>query len=182
MSLLYSKYFTTHTDTENDRVLRQKETFEAYKAYCKRSRVSEKNMIKSQKDFNIAVSTVSKAVGNLIIEKKSGLYIKDFGYFFVFRSMGHTYSRTSKSRKHFYMRRGGMRARIIFIANKTDMHLPYWTFENRFVRQIQEAVTKKAEDGFPYTGLPYTVKETLARKVDTVYKRFPKTLFKKRHE
>ena len=178
MSLLRSKYFTLHTDTANDRILREKETYEAYKAYCKRQKVATRNTIKNQKDFNLAVSAISKGVANLIVEKKSGLLLKDFGYFFVFRSYGHTYSRTRSGRKRFYMERGGLRSRIIFMPDQTDFHMKFWTFENRFIRKVQLAVTEKANDGEKYIGLPYTVGKLLGRGIDRVYRRYPQKFLK----
>lgn len=174
MALLRSKYFTNHTDTENDRLLHSKTTYEAYKMYCKRQRVAKRNIIPNQKEFNLAISALSKGVGQLIVEKKSGLFIKDFGYFFVFRSYGHTYKRTRTGKKFYNLIRGGIRARIIFQPDETDFHMKFWTFENRFVRAMQLAVTEKMNEGFSYIGMPYTVGQMLGKRITHRFKRYPK--------
>lgn len=178
MSLLKSKYFVTHTDTVNEKILRDKETYEAYKAYCKRQKVADRNIIKNQPDFNVALSAITKTMANLIVEKKNGLFLKDFGYFFVFRSYGHTYSRRRDGKKYFKLERGGLRARIIFMPDRNDFHLKFWTFENRFVRKLQVEVMKRTDDGFRYIGLPYTITNLLHSRSEDIYKNYPKKLLK----
>lgn len=72
------------------------------------------------------------------------------------------------------MARNGLRSRIIFIAEDTDFNMQFWTFENRFMRSVQVAVTNKANDGFPYTGLPYTIKQLVGKTINSIYKSYPK--------
>lgn len=171
---IYSSYFTTHTDTEDEGVLRSDMMYKRYKAYCKKQGVAIRNRATTNRMYLATLTAVCKAIGDLIVDKKNGLYIKGLGYFFVFRSQGHTYSRTKTGKKYYHLARGGLRSRIIFMAEDSDFHMKFWTFENRFMYHIQSRVTEKAKDGFPYIGLPYSIRQLLGKVMSDRYRRYPK--------
>jgi hypothetical protein len=174
MPLLRSRFYNTFIDQENADILFSRETYNEYRKYCKRLHVAPTNKVREYREYKAVIHSLFKAIVDLIIEKESGVLIKGFGYFFVFRSYGHIRKMTQGKYKLFTLAYGGMRVRLVFLSDYSDFHMPFWSFEGRFSDYLQLAVTEQAKEGKKYKGYPYTMRTMIGRSADEIYRNVPK--------
>jgi len=129
-----------------------------YNAYAKRKPISKYDK-PDKHELRRIVGAIFKEIGEQIVKSKGGVFIKNFGYFFVWKTaLKTTYGRMykhNKEREEYYNHHSGHYLyKPTFLPAAGKSHLRFWSMDNKFSAPVKNGINKQLRSGHEYSNLP----------------------------
>lgn len=135
-----------------------------YNAYCKRKKISKYEKVDKVTLIKIA-GNIFKEIALQMVESKGGVLIKNFGYFFVWKTQARgTYGEKYKStpnEPHFNYHTKNFYYKPIFIPAAGPNNMRYWSMDHKFSLAVRKGIKEKLVSGFKYRMYVYSVRRLL---------------------
>ena len=135
-----------------------------YNAYCKRKGISKYEKVDKVLLLKI-VGNIFKEIGIQITDSKGGVMIRNFGYFFVWKTQaripyGARYKNNGSEPMFNYATKNYM-YKPIFIPSGGPNNMRYWSMDHKFEKPLRMRIKNKLIAGFKYRMYPYSLRRLL---------------------
>lgn len=131
----------------------------AFTAYYRKRKFSKYEKA-SADEFSKICSAILKEIATQIIESRGGVFIKNFGYFFVWRTQRRAPSKHFVGDLYNYHTNHYM-YKPVFVPAAGPTNMKFWSMDNKFSRYVKQGIAKKLRGGFKYRGYIYTIGKLL---------------------
>lgn len=135
-----------------------------YNAYCKRKKISKYEKVDKITLIKIA-GNILKEIGNQLVEAKGGVFIKNFGYFFIWKTQAKgTYGEKYKHNKdgaNYNYATNNYYYKPIFIPSGGPYNMRYWSMDNRFNLGLRKRIKEKLVSGYKYRMYVHSLRSLL---------------------
>lgn len=138
-----------------------------YTAYVKRHDVAKYKRALGRKELFLIVRVLLKHVAKNIVERTGGVFIRNLGYFFVWKIPRRMlYQRRTKGKKieeHFNYITDHHMYSPIFMSSGGNSNLRSWLMDNKFSENVKKGIQARINSGFKYRMYPFSLKKLLQR-------------------
>lgn len=135
-----------------------------YNAYCKRKKISKYEKVDKYLLIKIA-GNILKEIGKQMVISKGGVMIKNFGYFFVWKTQAKiTYGekfKHSPGEPRFNYHTNNYFYTPVFIPAGGPYNMKYWSMDHKFCKQVKDGICEKLVSGFKYRTYVYSLRRLL---------------------
>lgn len=135
-----------------------------YNLYVKRKRVAKRDRVDKYELMKI-VMAIFKEIGKQIVETKGGVCIKNFGYFFVWKTQSKMFFggnyKSNEKKKQFNHHSEYYRYTPIFYPAGGPLNLRFWAMDYKFHHQVNQGITNKLKQSFKYKMYAFSLKKIL---------------------
>jgi hypothetical protein len=135
-----------------------------YNAYCKAKKISKYDKVDRLVMLKV-VGNIFKEIGIQMVEAKGGVLIRNFGYFFVWKTQAKTtfgewYRHTDRQPQFNYATKNYM-YKPVFVPAGGAFNLRFWSMDNKFERPLRVKIKHKLIAGFKYRTYVYSLRKLL---------------------
>lgn len=132
-----------------------------YLDFCAKRKIPKSKRFRT-KELEIFSRRLFKEIGEQIVEKEGGVFIKNLGYFFVLIHKGGKGFKTPRGHYVRLSRIRRLKTNVIFIPNYMHKDLSFWGTGNRELKEtIYKRIRKNFLKGKRYKAYPYTMRKLL---------------------
>ena len=135
-----------------------------YMKYAASKRTLKKDRAKKE-ELREIMPRIFELIGESMIDSKGGVFIRNFGYFFIFKSKRQDpipIIRTGKPVEYAYQYHTDLyRYHPTFLGDNGVSDLKYWTMDYNFTSKVRKQVNKRLREGFKYRSYLYTMRKLL---------------------
>ncbi len=135
-----------------------------YNAFVNKKRVAKKDIADKYELMKIVLA-IFKEVGKQIVNSKGGVCIKNFGYFFVWKTLakttfGEKYKWNDK-REQYNHHSNNYRYTPVFVSAGGPINLKFWSMDYKFSDNVKQGIKSKIKQGFEYKTYVFSLKKVL---------------------
>ncbi len=137
-----------------------------YNAYAKKKKIS-KYLKPDKHELRLIVKTIFEEIGKQMVESKGGVFIRNFGYFFVWKTphkdtYGKHYKHNIEKDTELYNHHSQHYVyKPTFIPAGGHNNLRYWSMDNKFSKPVRDGINRQIRSGHKYTSYVYTLRKPL---------------------
>jgi hypothetical protein len=136
-----------------------------YNAYAKIKPISKYDKPDKHELRRIAGAILSE-VGEQLVKSKGGVFIKNFGYFFVWKTAlkttyGREYKHNTERIEYFNHHTDQYLYKPTFIPAAGKSHLRFWSMDNKFSSVVRDGINKQLRAGHKYVNYMFTLRKLL---------------------
>lgn len=135
-----------------------------YNEYVRKKRIAKRDRVDKYELMKIAMA-IFKEIGLQITETRGGVFIKNFGYFFIWKTnrkmtFGTKYKWNNK-RPQYNHHSEYYRYMPVFYPAGGPLNLRFWTMDYKFHHKVKSGIKIKLKQGFKYRMYAHTLKKLL---------------------
>jgi hypothetical protein len=145
--------------TPNNRFL-DRYTYTRYAQYKRDKKVSKENGV-DLRGYKKIGAEIFREIGNQLVEREGGVFIKNFGYFFNARLYYSGIYNLGNGNYIFQPLYKNRVFRPLFIADASNIEHTFWNIEGKFSATITSRIGEKVKNGKRYKAYFHTMRPLL---------------------